>query len=121
MVAVVRADKPEETVLIVAANRMVELLLQRVYSLGASLGLSWQRDWEQSALAHMYREGDVETRAAFCIVPPTVLQSFYRDYGVAPAVLWRPTHFAAHVTGLDESKLRRMATCVAELAAAAGV
>lgn len=101
-------------VLAVRSAPAAATLLRRVYELGARQGLAWKRDWEQSAMALDYNSS-AEARAAYCVVPPTVLQSLFRDYGLHPSQLWRPGHFAAHLTGLDETKRRHFARCAAEL------
>jgi hypothetical protein len=106
-------------VLIVRRHADAAKTLQRVFDIGSRLRLAWQRDWEQTAMAHHYADGNAK---AFCILPLTALQSFYRDYGMHPTAIWQPTHFAAHLSGFGEDgaeqvKLKRYAHCVDELTA----
>lgn len=77
-IAHLREVRSRPQVLVVRRESDAARHLRRVYSIGAQRGLEWQRDWEQTAMAHYYAEGGASA-AAFCIVPPVVLQSFYRD------------------------------------------
>ncbi len=81
-------------------NKFVEEFFKIVWTLGPQLKKEWEHGWEQDAITLLYRQNMDKIK----IVPHTVIQSFYRDYGLPPQFKWKQGHFSAHVTGMPLDK-----------------